>query len=50
MTPEEAVAKARQRYAEPSDDDIEIDEERVVLEGEDGYWVAAWVWVRKETT
>jgi hypothetical protein len=50
MTPEEAVAKARQRYADPSDDDIEIDEERAVLEGEDGYWVAAWVWVRKELT
>jgi hypothetical protein len=50
MTPEEAVAKARRKYAEPSDDDLEIDDEPVVNEGEDGYWVAAWVYVRKETT
>jgi hypothetical protein len=50
MTLEEAVTKARQRYAEPSDDDIEIDDIPAVSEVEDGYWVAAWVWVRKELT
>lgn len=50
MTPKEAVAEARKRYAEPSDDDIEIDDEPAYLDAEDGYWVAAWVWVRKEAT
>jgi hypothetical protein len=42
--------KAIQRYADPSDHEIEIDDIAKVVESGDGegYWVAARVWVRKE--
>ena len=36
---------ARKLYADPSDDDIEIDPGAVVSESESGAFVAAWVWV-----
>lgn len=42
------VQIAHDRYAEPSNDSIEIDPETVVSESDDGAWVMAWVWVPKE--
>ena len=40
------VAFAREKYADPSDDDIEIDDGAALSEDtEEGTWVAAWVWV-----
>jgi len=44
------VALAREQYALPSDDDIEIDDKPMLAKTERGTWVAAWVWIPKETT
>jgi len=44
-----ARERAREEYAEGSSDNIEIDEDAKVNEaGDDGFWVAAWVYVRGE--
>lgn len=37
--------KAREKCAYGSGSDIEIDEDAAILEGNDGYWVAAWVFI-----
>lgn len=43
------IAEARKQYANPSDDNIEIDTDAKVSRGDDdGAWVAAWVYVRYE--
>lgn len=39
------IHRARREYANSSDDNIEIDEEAATSRGEDGVWVAAWVWL-----
>lgn len=39
------INRARQEYANNSDDNIEIDEEAKASRGDDGVWVAAWVWL-----
>lgn len=39
------IARARRLYAQGSDDDIEIDDDALVSEGDGGAWVQAWVWV-----
>jgi hypothetical protein len=41
----ELIERARARYAMPSDDDIEVDDDARISEGEGGTWVQAWVWV-----
>ncbi len=43
-TPEQ-IQRARQLYAERSDDDVEIDDNATISESENGVWVSAWVWV-----
>ena len=45
---DEVRQTARKRYDDDSDNDIEVDDTAQVNEVEDGYWVAAWVYVRKE--
>ena len=40
-----AVDKARELYTLSSDDNIEIDDNPAISEGEDGTWVQAWVFV-----
>jgi len=47
VTPEQLTA-ARAAYALRSDDNLEIDEEALVSEGEGGVWVQAWVWMSDE--
>ena len=42
------INRARQTYTHGSDDNIEIDEEAAASRGNDGVWVAAWVWLRNE--
>lgn len=42
---EDEINRARQQYAHGSDDNIEIDEEAATSRGDDGVWVAAWVWL-----
>lgn len=42
---EGTIGCARSNYAEPSDDDIEIDDEPMLSIADDGVWVSAWVWV-----
>lgn len=42
------IELARQRYAIPSHDDLEIDDNPKLSEAEGGTWVAAWVWVDNE--
>lgn len=42
------IDRARDDYAMGSDDDIEIDDRPAVSAGDDGVWIAAWVWVRFE--
>jgi len=48
LTKREAIAKARQLYADRSNDDVEVDDNAKLsrsTEG-DGTWVQVWVWVR----
>lgn len=40
------IAQARDDYARPSGDNLEIDDEPCLSVGDDGLWVSAWVWVR----
>jgi hypothetical protein len=47
MTRDEAIAAAREQYTVGSDDNIEIDDSPTVTEGENGFWVQAWVHVAK---
>lgn len=47
-TPDQIEA-AREEYAQGSDDNIEIDDDALVSEGEGGYWVQAWVWIAEAT-
>lgn len=42
------IQQARDDYETPSDNSIEIDDEPAVSAGEDGRWVAAWVWVSND--
>ena len=42
---EAEIARAREDYAAPSDNDIEIDAHPPVGPADDGIWVGAWVWV-----
>lgn len=43
-TPDQ-IDEAREMYAQGSDDNIEIDDDALVSEGDGGAWVQAWVWV-----
>ena len=47
MTPRQIAARnyARKRYANPSGDDIEVDDTPAFSAGDEGIWVQAWVWV-----
>lgn len=40
------IEQARDEYALPSDDDLEIDDEPALSIADNGVWVSAWVWVR----
>ena len=40
-----SIAFARDHYAVPSDDDIEIDEAPLTSASHEGVWISAWVWV-----
>lgn len=46
------IDAARANYADPSNDDIEVDDNAQISEsgegGDAGVWVQAWVWVRYE--
>jgi len=47
-TPEQ-IDRARRLYAYGSDDNIEIDDNATISEGDDpGVWVSAWVWLPDE--
>jgi hypothetical protein len=40
------IEQAREKYANPSNDDVEVDDDAVISHGnDDGVWVQAWVWV-----
>ena len=43
--PDELDAKV---VVETPDDDIEIDDHAATSEADNGFWVAAWVWMRRE--
>lgn len=45
MTEDEYRTRARELYG---DEDLDIDTDAKVSVGDDGVWVAAWVWVSKE--
>ena len=45
---EEEIERARLLYALSSNDNIEIDEEAKASRGNDGVWVAAWVFLPYE--
>lgn len=40
-----AIAYAREEYADPSDNDIEIDDNPLTCDAGNGVWINAWVWV-----
>ena len=42
---QDIIWAAREIYADPSDDDVEVDDNAQVNINETGAWVAAWVWV-----
>lgn len=39
------IGFARKDYAEPSDNDLEIDDVPMISPSDEGVWVSAWVWV-----
>lgn len=41
------IQAARDTYAAPSDNDIEVDEDAMVSTTDNGCWVSAWVMVRE---
>lgn len=45
LTKDQAIARARELYADGSDNDIEIDDHPDIEGTQDGTWVQAWVWV-----
>lgn len=49
-TKQKAIQSARENFADPSNDEIEIDDNAKVYESRDkvGYWVSAFVFIRKE--
>ena len=38
--------RARSEYCAPSSDTIEVDDDALASRGEDGVWIAAWVWLQ----
>lgn len=42
------INRARELYADKSDDNIEIDSNAQLSETDNGTWVQAWVWVPKD--
>lgn len=40
-----SIAFAREHYALPSDDDIEIDDAPLTSASHEGVWINAWLWV-----
>jgi outer membrane murein-binding lipoprotein Lpp len=42
------IDAARETYATPSDNDIEVDTDAMVSATENGCWVSAWVMVRED--
>lgn len=46
-TPSE-IARARERYAVDSDDDIQVDDDAKASHADDGCFVQAWVWLPQE--
>lgn len=42
------VSSAREQYAKPSNNDLEIDDKPKLSRADGGAWVAAWVWVNYE--
>lgn len=46
---EGTVASARSNYAEPSNDDVEVDDNPLVSVAVGGVWVNTWVWVATES-
>lgn len=42
---EASIACARDHYAMPSDDDVEIDDAPLTSASHEGVWVSAWLWV-----
>jgi hypothetical protein len=47
---DEEIDRAREEYAQGSDDDIEIDDGAASSVADDGVWVQAWVWLANEET
>lgn len=45
---EQDIERARELYAVGSDNNIEVDGDAIVSEGDGGVWVQAWVWVPYE--
>ena len=44
--PDEVLRNAaRRNYANPSNDDIEIDDDAKISRCDEGAWIQAWVWV-----
>lgn len=46
--PDKLLEVARGKYAYPSDDDVEIDDDAATSEADEGTWVMAWCYVRRE--
>ena len=46
----EEIERARAIYASGMDGDVEVDDDAIVDRGEDGMWVSAWVWLKKENS
>jgi len=42
------IDRARKVHAEGSNNNIEIDPDASISEGEEGFWVQAWVWLPYE--
>jgi hypothetical protein len=40
---------ARKRYADPSSDDIEVDDTPLISHTDEGCWISGWLWVADES-
>lgn len=45
---QELRAKAKEMYCDGSDNNIEVDDQPMLSEADDGAWVSAWLWVADE--
>ena len=47
MNEAQAIKAIREKFVTYSNDEVELDDKPKTSEGDDGWWVQAWLWIRK---